>query len=110
MNNFQESPVVWEEKKYLPVKENPVHYAPWNGTNTKMPGPYDLAPVDLPEDKKVDVTEVELKPIIQEIKESEELVQIRARKPQLLQSILILGAAFFVAKMIFGQQQNINSI
>ena len=93
-----ETPFLLEEKDYGPVKQNNVNFAPWHGTNTKVPGVYDLLPVDMPEDKKVDITDVELKPIVQEIEKEEEIRAIKERKPKVIESAIILFAALVIAK------------
>ena len=104
MNNFEQSPFTLEEKDYGPIKQNNVNFAPWYGTNTKVPGIHDILEPDIPEDKKIDITEVEIKPILKEIEKREETQKIRERKPQLLQAGIILFGAFIVLRLFIPRQ------
>jgi len=108
MNFRKLSPIEYEEKQYIPPKENPVNFAPHYGTNTKMPGPYDYMPVDMPDDKKIDITEVEVKPIVQDIEEQNDKRALMAQAPNLFEVLAYLGIGFYIMKLVFGSSYNNN--
>lgn len=91
-----------EEKQYMPVYENAANLAPWFGTNTKNPGEFDLLPLDIPTDKKIDITEVVVKPIVQQIEEDKYKISLMKQKPELFEAIALILASFYILKMMFG--------
>jgi len=96
-----------ESKVYEAPKQNPALVAPWHGVNFKNPTQHDIVS-EIAEDKKIDISQTEVKSALEVVEEQEMKQEISERQPRVIEALLILFASMWIIKMFVGnnvQQQ-----
>jgi len=88
-----------EQKIYDVPLENPANVAPWHGVNTINPTEHDVI-FDINPEKKIDVTQVELKPLVENIENEPEIDVARSKQkqPNIVYPLIILLSSLIIVK------------